>query len=92
MIRVDGVAYTWLGAPIGPALVNQTGFRYTSTRSIFTLIANGVVGMNVTFLSPVTPTDAKRQSFPVSYMLVEVHSLDGKSHDVQLYTDVSAGG
>jgi hypothetical protein len=81
---------TWMGAPNGPALANQTSFEYTSTRSVFTLSVDGKVGMNVTFLSPVEPTDLKRQSIPASYMNVEVFSLDGTEHKVQLYSDVSA--
>ena len=50
-----------------------------------------VVTMNITFLSPVFPTDLKRQSLPFSYLDVVVASMDGATHDVQLYTDISAG-
>lgn len=70
--------------------MTQSSFEYTSTKSIFVLSA-GSVGLNVTFLSPVTPTDLMRQSIPGTYMNVEVYSLDGAEHNVQLYTDVSAG-
>ena len=49
------------------------------------------VTMNITFLSPINPTDFKRQSLPFSYVDVVVSSADGASHDVQLYTDISAG-
>ncbi|GAB7355712.1 hypothetical protein MBLNU459_g6411t1 [Dothideomycetes sp. NU459] len=90
IVRVDGDAYTWLGAPVGPPVVTQSSFEYTSTKSIFSLSVNGTVGLNVTFLSPVTATDLKRQSIPASYMDVLVYSIDGQEHDVQLYTDVSA--
>jgi hypothetical protein len=79
-----------MGAPNGPAVASQTHFEYTSTRSVFTLSVGGKVGMNVTFLSPVEPTDLKRQSIPASYMNVEVFSIDGAQHKVQLYSDVSA--
>ena len=48
--------------------------------------------MKVTFLSPVTPDELLRSSLPYSYMDVEVSSLDNSTHNVQLYTDVSAGG
>lgn len=51
----------------------------------------GKVGMNITFLSTVTPTDLRRQSLTFSYLDVGVHSLDGADHDVQLYADVSGG-
>ncbi|RYP88555.1 hypothetical protein DL769_000251 [Monosporascus sp. CRB-8-3] len=89
-IRVDGVPYAWLGAAPGAALVNQTDFSYTSTRSTFILNAGGRVEMNVTFLSPVTASDLRRQSLSFSYLDVGVHTLDGASHDVQLYADVTA--
>jgi hypothetical protein len=81
---------TWMGAPNGPALANQTHFEYTSTKSVFTLSVNGKVGINVTFLSPVEPSDLRRQSIPASYMNVDVFSIDGAQHKVQLYSDVSA--
>ncbi|TVY85335.1 Glutaminase A [Lachnellula suecica] len=89
MIRVDGTTYTWMGAP-GPQSVTQKSFEYTSTKSIFTMDVGGVVEMNITFLSPITPDDQKRQSLVFSYLDVAVQSLDGHSHDVQLYTDISA--
>lgn len=91
MIRVDGKAYTWMGDPGVAPLVEQTNFQYTSTKSIFTLSVEGKVELTVTFLSPLTPTDQKRQSLVFSYLDVGVESLDGKAHDVQIYTDISAG-
>ena len=90
-IRVDGQTYTWMGASNQISVfANQTAFEYTSTRSVFTLDVAGLVEMVVTFLSPVTPDDLLRSSLPYSYMNVEVASLDGKTHDVQLYSDISA--
>ncbi|KAI0910006.1 glutaminase GtaA [Ustulina deusta] len=89
MIRVDGTAYQWMGAVPNSLNVNQTEFSYTSTRSNFVMNVGGKVEMSITFLSPVTPNDLKRQSLTFSYLDVGVHSLDGASHDVQLYADVS---
>ncbi|KAK3061004.1 hypothetical protein LTS18_007231, partial [Coniosporium uncinatum] len=71
--------------------VRQTSLSYTSTKSIFTIDVAGKVGMNITFLSPVTPNDFRRQSLVFSYMNVQVYSTDGSSHEVQLYADISAG-
>ena len=51
----------------------------------------GLVTMNITFLSPVNPTDLKRQSLTFSYVDVVVTSSDGASHDVKLYADITAG-
>lgn len=90
IIRVDGSPYTWMGLP-GSKTVDQTAYEYTSTKSVFTMNVGGLVKMNVTFLSPLTPNDIKRQSLVSSYLQVDVTSLDGKSHDVQLYSDISAG-
>ncbi|KAK6217602.1 hypothetical protein LQW54_003324 [Pestalotiopsis sp. IQ-011] len=90
LIRVDGVAYNWMGAPPNsPPVVDQTDFSYTSTRSTFVMSVGGKVGMNITFMSPVTPNDLKRQSLTFTYLDVAVESIDGASHDVQLYVDVS---
>lgn len=90
MIKVDNETFTWLGAP-GAQAVNQTAFEYTSTRSTFIMNVGGFVEMNVTFLSPVTPTDFKRQSLIFSYLDVTVSSLDGEPHSIKLYADTSAG-
>lgn len=90
LIRVDGESYTWMGLP-GTNTVNQTAFEYTSTKSIFTMNVGGQVEMNITFLSPLTPKDFKRQSLIFSYLNVEVSSLDGRDHDVQVYADITAG-
>lgn len=90
LIRVDGTTYTWMGLP-GSTTVNQTSFEYTSTKSIFTMNVEDSLEMNITFMSPITPNDLKRQSLVFSYLNVEVSSLDGKDHDVQVYADISAG-
>lgn len=80
-----------MGAVPDSQNVDQTEFSYTSTRSNFVMNVGGKVEMNITFLSPVTPNDLKRQSLTFSYLDVGVHSLDGADHDVQLYADVSGG-
>ncbi|KAI9049964.1 hypothetical protein LZ554_006111 [Drepanopeziza brunnea f. sp. 'monogermtubi'] len=95
IIKVDGVAYTWLGDPyvngMRPTLVTQDSFEYTSQRSTFIMNVAGKVTMNITFLSPLTPTDIKRQSVIGSYLSVAVSSRDCSNHNVQLYADTSAG-
>jgi hypothetical protein len=94
MITVDGTTYVWMGNPTemaGLQLVTQTAFEYTSTRSVFTMDVEGKVEINITFMSPITPTDQKRQSLIFSYLDVAVQSMDGATHDIQLYSDISAG-
>jgi hypothetical protein len=93
MIRVDNTIYTWMGDPIGAGIqtVTQKHFCYSSTKSVFSMDIGGKVEMTITFLSPITPGDRKRQSLVFSYLEVTVESHDGNPHDVQLYADISAG-
>ena len=79
-----------MGNP-GGRTVFQTSVEYTSTKSIFTMNVGGKVEMKITFLSPIEPSDKKRQSLVFTYLDVQVRSLDGAEHDVQLYSDISAG-
>ncbi|QRV90571.1 hypothetical protein RhiJN_18589 [Ceratobasidium sp. AG-Ba] len=90
-VRVDGKVYTFLGAPsvAGATLATQKQMQFTGTKSTFILGA-GPVDLNVTFLSPVEPTDYLRQSIPFSYMSLSVKSTDGSAHKIQYYTDISA--
>lgn len=92
LVRVDGETFIWMGAPLGGwQKANQTSLEYTSTKSVFTVKAGDIVEVKITFLSPLTPEDFRRQSLIFSYMQVEVSSIDGKEHSVQIYTDISAG-
>ncbi|PQE08816.1 putative glutaminase protein [Rutstroemia sp. NJR-2017a WRK4] len=94
LIKVDGTAYTWMGAAsvngVIPPSVTQTRMEYTSTRSTFLMNVAGKVSMNVSFISPINPTDLKRQSIVGTYLDVSVVSIDGATHAVQLYADISA--
>ena len=92
LVKVNGNTFVWMGKPDGyNDFANQTSYEYTSTKSIFTITAGDTVQLKVTFMSPITPNDFKRQSLIFSYINVEVSSLDGSQHDVQIYTDISAG-
>ncbi|KAG9022692.1 hypothetical protein FS842_005957, partial [Serendipita sp. 407] len=91
-VRVDGTVYRFLGAPATTArvaLATQISAKFTSTQSTFVLAAGGI-DLIVNFLSPVEPTDLVKQSVPFAYLAVTAQSKDGKSHSVQVYTDISA--
>ena len=106
IVRVDGTAYVFMGAPTivldvpngnngSPSTVNgfeqalqQTLLEVTATRSRFHLHGGGI-SLVAEFFSPVEPGDLRRQSIPMSYVMLTVQSLDGKPHDVQLYADIS---
>ena len=68
--------------------LQQTSLEVTATRSRFRLRGGGI-SLIAEFLSPVEPGDPRRQSIPMSYLVLTVQSIDGKPHDVQLYADIS---
>ena len=91
LIQVDNTTYEWLGYP-SSALANiesvvTESVEYTATKSVFTISA-GKIGVNVTFLTPITLDDLRRQSLPASYLSLSFWSLDKKNHSVSLYSDV----
>jgi Domain of unknown function (DUF5127)/Domain of unknown function (DUF4964) len=66
--RVDGVAYGLMGLSDSSANISAAQVQsaeYTSTHSIFTLVA-GDVAFTLDFLSPVSPWNYLRQSLPFS--------------------------
>ena len=91
LIQVDDTTYEWLGYPSSalPNIESATteSVKYTATKTVYTISA-GKVGVNVTFLTPITLSDLKRQSLPASYLSLSFWSLDKKNHSVNLYTDI----
>ncbi|KAK6987445.1 hypothetical protein R3P38DRAFT_2574899 [Favolaschia claudopus] len=87
-IKVDGQTYHWLGDPAPGNTSMWLSTQVTPTRTIFTVQA-GPMQLNVTFLSPIEPSDWAKQSFPFSYVYVDGKSTDGMAHFIQLYSDIS---
>ncbi|KAH9812398.1 hypothetical protein DFH28DRAFT_398978 [Melampsora americana] len=88
LIRVDGVVSNWMGNLTNWEAANNTEFLLTASSSNFNYqVANSTVGLQVSFLSPIIPTDLFRQSLPLSYLTIKVESLDGNPHQVEIYTD-----
>ena len=90
---IDGAPFLFMGQPNSPVqyplpTLRQVSLTTTATRSIFVLTQAGVE-LTVTFLSPVSPGDLKRQSQPLSYISVTARSTDGASHQVSVYFDIS---
>lgn len=71
-----------------PRAMRQTALRVTATRSCFVLQGGGME-LAVEFLSPVEPGDSRRQSIPMSYVSVSARSVDGASHALQLYMEIT---
>lgn len=70
------------------AALDQSDLKVTATRSIYTMRGGGVQ-LTLEFLSPIEPGDVFRQSIPMVYVLASAQSIDGKSHAVSLYLDIS---
>ncbi|KAK0463852.1 uncharacterized protein EV420DRAFT_1264522 [Desarmillaria tabescens] len=88
-IRIDNSTFRLWGN-YGASIANLTGFEVTPTRTIFSVQAN-TTNVNVTFLSPIEPSNLVLQSLPFSYVYIDVESNDGQEHSIQLYTDINAG-
>ncbi|KAL5494579.1 hypothetical protein ACEPAI_40 [Sanghuangporus weigelae] len=89
-VVVDGTAYRIMGAaPIANVSnANQTAIEFTATRTSFIFNA-GPMQINCSFISPIEPTDLVRQSLPFSYYTMSASSLDGNSHQLRMYSDIS---
>jgi hypothetical protein len=93
LATIDGSPFLFLGAPTLPdtppfPTMRQVSLTTTATASIFVLQQAGVE-LEVTFRSPVTPGDLRRQSQPLSYISTTARSIDGDTHRVAVYLDIS---
>lgn len=69
----------------------QISLAVHPTRTTFAMaVASGRVALNLTFLSTMFTDDFVRLSRPVYYISVDVASMDGDAHEIELYFDVSA--
>ncbi|KLO15829.1 hypothetical protein SCHPADRAFT_888243 [Schizopora paradoxa] len=72
-------------------LSNITSVVLTPTRTSY-LIQAGAAELNVTFFTPITPTDLTRQSLPFSYLYITVTNPPDapQGGGVRVYTDITA--
>ncbi|MGQ9540611.1 MAG: glutaminase domain-containing protein [Armatimonadota bacterium] len=90
LIRIDGETYRFMGVrPETMPPMKQTGVKVLPTRTIYTFEAGGVE-LQMTFLTPALPYNLDVLSRPVTYILWQARSIDGKAHQVSLYLDASA--
>ena len=93
LVRIDRQLYAWAGQPVLSGNVTVTPLtavstEVTATRSIFTAAAGGVE-LIAEWLSPVEPGNLELQSVPLSLLTISVSFVDGNSHDVQVYADIT---
>ena len=68
------------------AVQKSVALSATQTHYNFTC---GPVDLKLTFISPLLPKNPDLLSRPVNYISYETHSLDGKSHEVQIYFEAT---
>jgi hypothetical protein len=89
MVRVDGKAFRLMGPePAEAAPMPQVGLDVFPTRTIYRFLGEGVE-LTLTFLTPALPRDLDVLSRPVTYIVWEARSADGKGHDVSAYFDAA---
>jgi hypothetical protein len=95
MLRVDGVAYRWMGQDtfnptpnVPPA--QQTSVTVSATTTTYAFAAGGVA-LGVSFSTPVLGDDlATWIANPVTFLTLTAASADGAPHDVGLYFEHTA--
>jgi len=87
-IRVDGQPLRFMGTGQEQALP-QVSRSLWPTRTIYDFEGSGI-HLTTTFFTPALPEDLDILSRPVTYLTWSVHSIDERTHSVQLYFDVSA--
>lgn len=90
IVRVDGKSYRIMGdEPRIVAPAEQTGLRVFPTRTVYEFQVGGI-RVQLTFLTPDLPQDINVLSRPVTYLMWDVASTDGKPHQVEIYYDNTA--
>lgn len=96
LLRVDGKTFRFMGksrgymracADIQP--LEQKSVEVLPTRTIYTFESNEIE-FRLTFLSPLLPFDLELVSRPVTYIMWDIRSKDGRKHDVSVYLEASS--
>jgi len=90
LVRIDGKAYRLMGAePQDIEALPQKSLAVKPTRTIYEFEGAGV-RVGLTFFTAALPYDIAVLSRPVTYLIWEARSTDGKAHAVQVYYDNTA--
>ncbi len=87
IVRIDGKAFRLMGSqPESLKPVKQTGLAVNPTQTVYNF-QNELVHIQLIFTTPALSSNLDVLSRPVTYLTWKIKSVDGKSHDVQLYFD-----
>jgi hypothetical protein len=94
LVRIDGKAYSLIGAAAGrgtpsPDAMPQTRMEVLPARTIYEFAGAGVKVV-LTFLTPALPDDLEVLSRPLTYIDWALNSTDGSSHAASIYFDAGA--
>jgi hypothetical protein len=89
LARIDGRTYRLMGNdPKDADPLPQTGLQVLPTRTIYDFEGAGL-HVTLTFLTPLLAHDLDVLSRPASYIVWDVRSTDGRTHETSLYFDAS---
>ncbi|MEV5027887.1 glutaminase family protein [Paenibacillus sp. LPE1-1-1.1] len=96
LIRIDGQTRRFMGMTElaegsdfqEPDALKQTNLEVTATSSKYRFEGDGI-RLEVDFTTPLLLDDLELLSRPASYVTFRTQSIDGKSHDVNIYLDVT---
>ncbi|MFC5649894.1 glutaminase domain-containing protein [Paenibacillus solisilvae] len=96
LIRIDGKTWRFAGRVepraeryySEPPAMEQTQLKVTPLSTVYSFEASGVA-LDVRFSTPLLLDDLDVLSRPASYISLEARSIDGRSHDVSIYYDVT---
>ncbi|MCX6238866.1 MAG: DUF4965 domain-containing protein [Bacteroidia bacterium] len=87
IVRIDGKAYRLMGSqPTEMETVKQTSVNVFPTHTVYSF-QNESVKIQLVFTTPALVSKLDVLSRPVTYLTWNIKSVDGKSHEVQLYFD-----
>ena len=93
LIRVDGKVLRFLGGPARwlaqTPVLPQTAQQLTPTRTLCSFAGEGIE-LNLTFLTPALAGDMETLARPVTYLVFELRSTDGRPHKVRVYVDATS--
>jgi hypothetical protein len=88
--RIDGAALRFAGkSGAAPDAMEQLDVSVLPTRTIYRFAARGVE-LVLTFLTPALPHDLDVLARPLTYLLLDARSTDGKPHHLAVCIDTSA--